>query len=203
MLMPFVYIYRSGDTNSFKIGKAVDLARRKKALVTGNPEPLTEFDVIETAHAAQVETYLHHRLRSRRVLKSEGNEWFQLDADELSDVIRDARHYAEQVLPMLADADLLAEAECEDRILEPTPEDWDLYLDLLRARERYETLEYDVKLLEARLKLAIGTASGMERVASWRSVITPRFDSTAFAVAHPELHHQFVRESRSRRFNLL
>jgi hypothetical protein len=201
--MAYVYAYRSGSTTSFKIGKAVDLARRKKALVTGNPEPLIEFDVIETEHAAQVETYLHHRLRSKKSLQSEGNEWFDLDPDELRDVIRDARHYAEEVLPMIADADNLAEAECDDRVLEPTRSDWDLYRDLVGARERYETLEYDVKWLEAQLKLSIGTASGMQRVANWKAVTSHRFDSDAFSQTHPELYDSFLRESRSRRFTLL
>jgi hypothetical protein len=201
--MAYVYIYRSGDRNSFKIGKAVDLARRKKALVTGNPEPLVEFDVIETEHASQVETYLHHRLRSKKSAQSEGTEWFDVDPDELGDVLRDARHYAEDVLPMIADADLLAEAQCEDRVLEPTSQEWALYRELVGFRERYETLEYDVKRLEAQLKIAIGTASGMQRVANWKTVASHRFDSDAFSQAHPELYGSFLRESSSRRFVLL
>jgi len=117
----YVYIYKSGNSNAFKIGKTVDLARRKKALVTGNPEPLVEFDVIETDGPAKVETYRHHRLRSRKVAASEGNEWFELDPDELRDVIRDARHYADEVLPVIADAELLAGVECDDRVLSPQP----------------------------------------------------------------------------------
>jgi len=201
--MAFVYVYRSGDTNSFKVGKAIDLARRKKALVTGNPEPLVEFDVIETEHASQVETYLHHRLRSKKSALSEGNEWFDVDPDELREVIRDARNYAEEVLPMLAEAELLADAECEDRVLEPTISDLDIYRELIGARERYETLEYDVKRLEAQLKLAIGKASGMQRVANWKAVTSHRFDTDRFSQAHPELYDSFVEESRSRRFILL
>jgi excinuclease UvrABC nuclease subunit len=49
--MGYVYIYRSGDGNVFKIGKAKDIANRIRAHATGNPEPLTEFDVIESEHA--------------------------------------------------------------------------------------------------------------------------------------------------------
>ena len=51
--MDGVYIYRSGAGDVFKIGKSVDHDKRVKALATGNPEPLTEFAIIETEHASQ------------------------------------------------------------------------------------------------------------------------------------------------------
>ena len=53
-----------------QIGKATDLEIRIKTHATGNPEPLTRFDVIETEHASQCETYLHHRLRTRQYLRA-------------------------------------------------------------------------------------------------------------------------------------
>lgn len=159
--------------------------------------------MLETDNASQVETYLHHRLRSEKLAESEGNEWFRLDPDELRDVLRDARRYADEVLPMIENADLLAEAECDDRVLEPTRADWDLYRDLVGVREKYETLEHDMRRLEAQLKLVIGTASGMQRVASWKMVASHRFDSSSFAQAHPGLYRSFLLETRSRRFTLL
>src|SRR5213596_925460 len=99
--MGYVYIYRSGDGNVFKIGKATDVERRVKAHATGNPEPLTRFDVIETEYPSQCETYLQHRLRSKRSTRSDGTEWFEVDPDYLTVVIADARHYADEVLPMI------------------------------------------------------------------------------------------------------
>jgi excinuclease UvrABC nuclease subunit len=45
--MGYVYIYRSGEGNVFKIGKASDLDKRVRTLVTGNLEPLTQFDLIK------------------------------------------------------------------------------------------------------------------------------------------------------------
>jgi len=71
------------------------------------------------------------------------------------------------------------------------------------VRETYETLEYDLKLLEAQLKLEIGTASGMQRVANWKAVTSRRFDADAFSQKHPDLYCLFLRESRTRRFKLL
>lgn len=41
--MGYVYIYRSGEGNIFKIGRSIDYDRRVKAHATGNSEPLTQF----------------------------------------------------------------------------------------------------------------------------------------------------------------
>lgn len=76
--MGYVYIYRSGDGNVFKIGKAKDVGKRIKTHATGNPEPLTEFDVIETEHYVQVRDLpappapleAIHALRGNRVVRS-------------------------------------------------------------------------------------------------------------------------------------
>ena len=202
-LMGYVYIYRSGEGNVFKIGKATDLEKRVKALTTGNPEPLTQFDVIETDHAFQCETYLHHRLRSKKSGRSEANEFFEVDPDELAKLILDARHYADEVLPRIAEADRLSQEQCDDRILQPRDAEWEMYRELVQVREAYDTLGFDKDRLEAELKLAIGTAAGMERVANWRMVSTHRFDADTFSREQPELYKAFLRESRSRRFNLL
>ena len=199
----YVYILQNGDTNVFKVGKAVDLQKRLRTLGTGNPEPLNEFDVIETEHYSQCETYLHHRLRSRKVTRGEGNEWFEIDPDELAELIEDARNYVDEVLPLMAEAERLGGADCDDRILLPTETEWETYRALVKVREKYETLEFDVRRLEARLKLAIGTAAGMEKVATWKSISQTRFDADAFGREHPDLYGAFLRESRHRTFRLL
>lgn len=43
----------------------------------------------------------------------------------------------------------------------------------------------------------------MQRVANWKVVSRPWFDTTAFAAAHPDPYSTFVSETRSRRFVLL
>jgi predicted GIY-YIG superfamily endonuclease len=201
--MGCVYIYRSGEGNVFKIGRATDLARRIKTHATGNPERLTEFAVIETQHASQCETYLHHRLRTKRSTRSDGNEWFEVDPDELTALVEDARHYAEKVLPKIAEAERLSEETCDDRILQPTDDMLETYRTLVGVRERYDTLGFEKDRLEAELKLMIGTASRIERVADWKTVVSRKFDTDLFKTARPDLYPSFLRESRSRRFILL
>ena len=201
--MGCVYIYRSGEGNVFKIGRATDLTKRIKTHTTGNPEPLTEFAVIETEHASQCETYLHHRLRSKRSTRSEATEFFEVDPNELAAVVEDARDYADKVLPMIAEAERLSEEQCDDRILQPTDAELETYRTLVDVRERYETLGFQKDRLEAELKLVIGTASGIERVADWKTVLSHKIDTDLFKSQQPDLYQAFLRESRSRRFVLL
>jgi predicted GIY-YIG superfamily endonuclease len=201
--MAYVYIYRSGDSNVFKIGKAIDLEKRLKTHATGNPEPLTRFDVIETEHASKCETYMHHRLRSKQYRRGEGTEWFEVDPEELASIIEDARNYAEEVLPKIEAAERLADEECDDRILQPSDGALETYRALIKVREDHDSLGFDRDRLEAELKLIIGTASGIERVASWKSVFGHRLDSDALKAEHPDLCAAFLRETRTRRFSLL
>jgi predicted GIY-YIG superfamily endonuclease len=182
-----VYIYRSGGGNVFKIGRATDLAKRLRTHATGNPEPLTEFAVIETEHAAQCETYLHHRLRSKRSTRSDATEFFEVDPDELATLVADARHWANEVLPMMAEAERLSEETCDDRILQPTDGVLETYRTLVDVRERYDTLGFQKDWLEAQLKLIIGTASGIDRIADWKTVLSHRLDGDLFKSEHPDL----------------
>jgi hypothetical protein len=201
--MGYVYIYRSGDGNVFKIGYTTDLEKRVKTHATGNPEPLTPFGVIETEHPSKCETYLHNRLRTKRSTRSDGTEWFEVDPDYLTDVIAEARHYADEVLPMIEEAERLSGEQCDDRILPPTDAVLVTYRMLAKVREEYDTLGFEKDHLEAKLKLIIGTALGIEGVANWKMVSTHSFDAAAFKDAQPDLYQAFLREHRSRRLNLL
>jgi predicted GIY-YIG superfamily endonuclease len=198
-----VYILRSGEGNVFKVGRSTDLAKRRKTHATGNPELLTEFAVIETEHAAKCETYLKHRLRSKRHTRGEGTEWFDVDPDELAVVVEDARHYAQEVLPIMAEAERLSEQACDGRILSPSDGVIETYRALVHVREEYDTLGFEKDHLEAQLKLVIGRASGIERVADWKTVLSHRIDSDRLKIERPDVYSAFVAETRSRRFNLL
>ena len=84
--MAYVYIFRSGNENLFKIGKSVDVEDRIRGLATGNPR-LAVFDKIETDDEDEWETYLHKRLRSKRSRGSSAQEFFEITAEALKAVI--------------------------------------------------------------------------------------------------------------------
>src|SRR5205085_2109998 len=130
----------------------------------------------ETEDAFKCETYLHHRLRSRRSTRSDATEFFEVDPDELSSLIEDARHYANEVLPAVAEAERLGGVCGDERVLAPTKDTLRAYRELLAVREEHDTLGYRREFLEAKLKLAVGMASGIERVADWSAVTQQRLD---------------------------
>jgi predicted phage-related endonuclease len=53
------------------------------------------------------------------------------------------------------------------------------------------------------LKIVNGTASGIERVADWKTVLSHRIDSDRLKIERPDVYATFLTETRSRRFNLL
>src|SRR5262249_39189103 len=119
--MGYVYILRSGEADCFKIGRTEnDVQDRIKHLSTGNPLPLTLFDVIETDHASKGEKFLHNRLQARRVRDGDAKEFFGLTPEIMRDEIRLARDYIENDVPRLAEVSKLAAEQCEDRWVAPT-----------------------------------------------------------------------------------
>ncbi len=202
--MAFVYVLRSGDEELFKIGRTRrDLHARIAQLSTGNPHRLTLFDHIETGHEIVCETYLHRRLRSKRSGEGEAREFFALTPPEMKDAVRDAREFLEEFVPKQREADRLAKEESDGQVVIPGQQEWHLFRRLLEIREGEDSLSLDRALLENQLKLVIGEADGLERIATWRTQEVKKFDAAAFKLAEPKLFDAFVRASRVRRFRLL
>ncbi len=202
--MAFVYILRSGDEDLFKIGRTRgDLHARIKHLSTGNPHRLALFDHIETQYETVCETYLHRRLRSKRSAEGDAREFFAVTPAELNDAVRDAREFLEEFVPKQREADRLAKEESDGHLMTPGQQEWDLYRRLLAVREGEYSLSLDRALLENQLKLVMGKADGLERIATWRTQEVRKFDETAFRLAEPKLFNAFVHASRVRRFRLL
>jgi hypothetical protein len=201
--MGFVYILKSGDENLFKIGKAVDVERRAKQLATGNPQPLAEFARIESEHPAECEKYLHHRLRTKRSRRSGAREFFEVEPAELEDLIRDVDVRVEEHVAALRGAKRLAKQAHSDQMLDPTDSDQTKHRRLLEVREALEALVFERDRLEADLKVAIGNAAGLDGIATWRSYTKHELNNAALKAEEPEVYRRYLREVRTRRFDVL
>jgi hypothetical protein len=201
--MGLVYMLRSGEEDLFKIGMTRgDVDVRKKGLATGNPHPLTEYASIQTDHPSKVESFLHGLLRSKRSRRSEATEFYEIAQPELDAAIQEARDYADRDLPQEAEVERLAAEVCEDRLLTPATDDWAIYTQLLHAREAHDRASHARNRLEWKLKLRIGTAYGLDGIATWRTITSSRPDLEALSRDHPDLYASYLRESHSRRFDL-
>jgi hypothetical protein len=202
--MGHVYILRSGNEHLFKIGRTSgDVDLRVRQLSTGNPHPLTIFDVIKTLHDSLCETYLHRTLRSKRVLKGAAQEFFAVTPTELAGIVQEAREFLDEFVLRQEDAERLAKEESDGSLLVPGDEEWSMYHKLLEVREEQDGFTYQREFLENKLKLAIGRTDGLEGIATWKTQARERFDEAAFKVAHPELFKSYVSVSRMRFFRLI
>lgn len=202
--MGYVYILQSGNEHLFKIGMTRgDVDDRVKGLSTGNPHLLSEYASIATEHPSKVESFLQGLLRSKRSRRSDATEFYAVSSGELDVAIEQAREYAEHDLAREAEVDRLASERCDDRLITPQDEDWKTYEGLLLARETHDAAALARNRLEWKLKLRIGTAYGLDGLATWRTIPQKRFDEKAFASQHPELYSSFKKATYPRRFDLL
>jgi len=160
------------------------------------------FDVIETEEASLCEKYLHQRLRTSKHFGSGGTEFFEIDPDELRSVLKDARAFLNEYISAKNTADEYKAAQSEDRIIEPTEELQKEYRRLLDIREQMDMLEFERELIEYRIKAALGTASELRGIATWKTSLAMRFDQDSFRQANPDLHAQYLKQNAHRKFNL-
>ena len=71
-----------------KVGKAVDVAKRAKDL--GQSHPFVIEICHEYAGYGFLELIIHDRLREHRVAGGSGREWFEMHAEQVNAIIRDA-----------------------------------------------------------------------------------------------------------------
>ena len=201
--MGFVYVLRNGHEDLFKIGRTRgELQARIRQLATGNPHQLTLFDHIETEYEVDCETFLHRSLRSKRAGEGEAREFFALSPSEVRDAIREARGYLAESVPKRRETERLARETSDGVLLKPGDQEWEWYWRLVNVREDEDSLRLDRVLLENQLKLVIGRADGLDRLATWKSETVKRIDEAAFKLAEPQLFEKFLRTSVRRAFRL-
>jgi Meiotically up-regulated gene 113 len=230
-LMGQVYAFRNGGQNEFKFGRTTNLERRRRTLQTGSPRPLILFDHIETGEAKDGEDFILRRLATQRLI----GEFFAVTADEASAAMDACRIFLERELPILrAERERVAELAAVESGSEMLPSSEDLLdkyraLLLLRARKKLlridiDRIEADEQRLETAIKLAIGTAKGIEGIATWETgesrrmfnaeflkaanpelyeLYSTKFDQARFRMEHPDDYWSYQETRRVRKFNLI
>ncbi len=77
----WVYLYKHGQYNQFKIGKTNDLLRRGREITIKLPEKCTLIHSIKTVDMSGVETYWLNRFR--KTAEELNGEWFKLSRDDI------------------------------------------------------------------------------------------------------------------------
>jgi hypothetical protein len=195
----YIYAFRHGDGQEFKIGRTANVEKRVKQLQTGNARSLTVFDVIETDYAKHGEAFLHERLAHKCLI----GENFALTPGEVKDAMGQARSFLEQLprrLELQNRVEELGTVESGNEMLPATPELVEQRRRLLQIRAEkaqrmadLEDLAREEERLEDSIKLAIGSARGIDGIATWRSRDgRRRFDSELLKAADPQLYEAYV-----------
>jgi hypothetical protein len=76
--------------------------------------------------------------------------------------------------------------------------DWDLINKLTQIDSEISQLTIKREILLSKLRLRIGTSSGIENLATWKIQITSRFNQTLFKQENNELFKSYLKTSMSR-----
>lgn len=167
--MACVYVLRQGNEDIFKIGRTKGtVAATIEQLSRGNPYRLTEFAKIVTEDEIACETFLHQRLRTKRIILGGGNEFFQISPSEIQEAIREAGEFVTEFLSVKSQAEELSKTETDPQLnaVKPTQSDLEIYSKLLSVRESQDRLKIQRDYFESKLKLSMGRACSLERVAT-------------------------------------
>jgi Meiotically up-regulated gene 113 len=197
--MGFVYAIRQGSEDKFKFGHTIKLEQRPKGLQTGNPERLTVFDRIETDDYRKGETFIHHLLDSRRGI----NEFFSVTADEARQAMQACRVFLELELPKRKKVEELSALESGPEMLPYSEDAWTMSRELLRLHQEKDRILIEIARMETAIQLAIGTAKGIEGVATWETGDSRRaFNPEALKAANPELYDLYLTAFDRTRFEM-
>lgn len=207
--MGCVYILKNGHENVFKIGRTKGpLDRTIEQLSRGNPLPLSEYARIETEDHVACETFLHQRLRTKRLVRGGGSEFFEVDPSELNSAIKEAEEFVNEFLKAKKEAEELSGVEEDSTALSvtPSPIDLEFYSKLLQVREAQDRLKIRKQYFESKLKISIGRSPGLQGLATWKGQWSHHFDVPLFRETekslYAELYRRFGSEAYKRTFRI-
>lgn len=196
--MGYVYAFRLGSLAKFKIGQTtMTPEKRRSPAQTTCPEPLSLFDAIETDEYKALEKRIKDTWGHRRATEG-GTEIYHLTETEAAQVFSECRTWLVEELPKQRRTEELEALKPEPTVL-PSDErtlalrvQWiQLYDEELRAKQEYDRIAAARSRVETDLKLAIGTTTGIEGVATWETgVKSRRINPDLVEAREPELYEK-------------
>lgn len=96
--MSKIYLLANEEWTQFKIGITKNsTSERIKKLQTGNGSEITIVKEYETKHARKIESWLHKRYYSKRLV----GEWFKLDDDDINDFIETCKKIESTIILLI------------------------------------------------------------------------------------------------------
>ncbi|WP_067665957.1 GIY-YIG nuclease family protein [Nocardia miyunensis] len=191
----YIYAFRLGALEKFKIGQTtMTPEKRRSSLQTSCDQPLKLFDAIETDEHKALELHIKDVWGHRRSTEG-GTEIYHLTETEAAQLFSDCRTWVTEDLPKQRRTEELEAIEPDPTELpsdEQTRElrsQWiKLHDEEIRAKQEFDRAVAARARVETELKLTIGTAAGIEGVATWETDVKSRRISPDLVQARePEL----------------
>ena len=106
--------------------------------------------------------------------------------------IAECRNYFAEFVPLQRDVEAIGKQSEDGKWLSAGPEERETSAQLANAMERQLECEWQIEVLQNRLKLAIGTAAGIEGLVSWQTnEPSDCFDLERFKEEHRDLFDEY------------
>ena len=198
--MGYVYCFRVGSEDCFKVGRTTNAPeRRMKSVAVGSPHKLTLHRQVTTDDPPFLEKYIHWLLATHR---APNGEFFNVSAEDLDRAIEEAESFVAERAPVLHEATKLKKKRPTNHTLEPSAETRSLHRELKDALQQAFLLEQKVSVLQGRLQVAIGENLGIRGVASWGWRERWELDEKALKREEPQVFDRFKRLSSARVFRV-
>lgn len=190
---PHVYLFRSGDTCRYKIGRTKHCAaKRRRALRTGNPDPLClikEWPVPENAHG--FERLLHATFQPQRLIESDATEFFEFEnIDAIVRRIDELHQEFTTQPPSMPDVEQTSDelVPLSDALLSTIRKRQNLSAQIYLLQQQRDALDVDIKR-------SIGASAGIQgthrALATWRTTSSHRIDTQSLVRDHPEMAFKY------------
>lgn len=210
-----LYLLRNGDSQTYKIGFSKDedehVAKRRRALATGNPEILHEIKTWRVdSKLSAFESYVHAHFVDQHINGRQSKEFFNMSCfqsdqnvsldETLSDMIDNMYMTWNKLQDGVSPIDKIEQTSDS---LEKASEDVEALVvqhRKLAAKIKIAQLEQDT--IANKIKQAIGVNAGMESDAckvTWKTSETKRVNESVLKKDYPDIYEKVLKKTKSRR----
>ena len=149
----------------------------------------------------ECESFLQHYFESKCVDRKA--KLFRLGTEDLGIAAKAAEGFARRFLPLHHAVERLKTQSSNNRLVPPEERHRELCRQIRELREQEFRISKRRELLENELKVAIGTAAGIEGLANWRSHAQSSFDRERFRAEQPEMFNRYAHPKIMRTLQLI
>lgn len=198
--MGYVYCFRVGQDNCFKIGRTRTAPLdRLRGVSVGSAQKLAVYRTLETDDAVRLEKYIHWLLDAAR---APNGEFFYVNERQLDEAIDTAVASLARSAAPLREAQRLRRKPPARPIAEPSTKARELHRALRDATRQAFLLEQQILYLQAELQLEIGENAGLAGIASWKWREQWTLDQRLLRKEEPQMFEKYRKMSGARVFRL-